>query len=539
MCPLWAEFACALKESRKACSGVIRRDRGPMCVKRKHPTETGISSLMSKKNDHRIERGTPDRQSSLNSNIFNSTIWGAETEKFRAFAVTTVDYRHQLLEAILIVKRAAALANGDIGMLDATQARSFAECCDEILGGQWRDQLQLNALFPDGNSFLQTAVDEVLANRSLMIRGLPATDSGVSATVSQIQLNQKREHVLQLALRIAIAAALRNLQNGLLDLERLLRRKSLEYERSKGGGESNRLDDNHNESNTAKQLNQFAVNIQHSLKRLNETIQNFLLAGGNSTGYSTNDEFSKAFFQRLTTAFNVKLQQNLADTNAYSNLSQTDLLELSSVLKMLALELQRICQKLRPEIIDRLPQSPSSLKRKISSSGRAPQVMIETIMGDKIVAGPLKEETVFNHAAEGERSHEQERSGTAGITGMFPKGAAVEATSENDDDNQKSVSMLPLDTLHMTALDLLGCDAVVTACAQQSSEEFNQLSPLMAKALLSCVDALGRSLIVFNIKTLNAMRPDNTSIEVDNAKNLPKTASLHASLPSPGMNREV
>ncbi|HEY9682597.1 MAG TPA: lyase family protein [Oculatellaceae cyanobacterium] len=497
---------------------------------------------MAKKNDYRAERGTPDRQSLLNGNLFNSNLWGTETEKFRAFAVTTVDYRHQLLEAILIVKRAAALANADIGMLEATQARSFAECCDEILDGQWRDQLQLNALFPDGNSFLQTAVDEVLANRSLMIRGLPATDSQIAATVSEIQLNQKREHVLQLSLRIAIAAASRNLRNGLLDLERLLRRKSLEYDRFKRRDESNGLDDSHDESQTAKQLNQFAVNIQHSLKRLNETIQNFLLAGNNSTSsteYSTNQEFSKAFFQRLTTACNVKIQQDLADSNAYSNLSQTDLLELSSALKMLALELQRLCQKLRPEIINQFPQSASSLKQKICSSGRAPQVIIETIMGDKIVAGPLKPETVFNQAEKGERGDEQEGSDATATNGMFSKGVSARATPENDDESQKSVSLLPLDTLHMAALDLLGCDAVVTACAHHSPDEFNQLSPLMAKALLSCVDALGRSLIVFNIKTLTAMRPENKSLEVDNAKNYAKTASLQESLPTPGMNREV
>jgi fumarate hydratase class II len=481
-----------------------------------YPTETGILSHMAKKTDYRVERGTPDRQLSFNSNM-----WGTRTETSRAFAVTTVDYRHQLLEALLIIKKTAAQANSEIGALDQTFARTIGQCCDEILAGQWRDQLQLNALFPDGNSFLQTAVDEVLSNRSLMVLGLPADEVSTRTAAAKIQLNQGSQQVLQLALRISIVAGLRILQNGLLDLERLLRRKSLEYERSNmiANGLPG-VESAHSQANISTQLNKFAVNIQRSLKRLNELTQAFLLIGAGGPECGTKQEFTRVFVDKLRTACNIKFQLDASNTQSY--LSQTDLIELSSALKVLAVEIQSICQKLRPEVIERCQDSISPLQSASQAQKETPQVIIETILGDTIIAG------VVGRGGNDARDAVD----SVNIDSNSNKETFYASQEESDAVSKKANFLLPIDALYMAAIDLLGCDAVVTVCTQQTPDEFTQLSPLIAKALLSCIDSVGRSLFVFNIKTLAGLRPPKPQDNTDASSNLTKAPTAPIAQPT-------
>ena len=66
-------------------------------------------------------------------------VWGIHTARaLENFPITGVPLAHfpELVRALAMVKKAAALANRDLGTLDAGLAAAFASACDEIIAGR-------------------------------------------------------------------------------------------------------------------------------------------------------------------------------------------------------------------------------------------------------------------------------------------------------------------------------------------------------------------------------------------------------------------
>ena len=52
----------------------------------------------------------------------------------------------ELIRALACVKKAAALANGELGVLDAERCSAITRACDEIIEGKWRDQFPVDVI---------------------------------------------------------------------------------------------------------------------------------------------------------------------------------------------------------------------------------------------------------------------------------------------------------------------------------------------------------------------------------------------------------
>ena len=70
-------------------------------------------------------------------------LWGAQTERSRRnFPIGTQRFAPHFIAAFALVKKACALANAELGNLDAARATLIAAACDEIIAGR------LDAEFP-------------------------------------------------------------------------------------------------------------------------------------------------------------------------------------------------------------------------------------------------------------------------------------------------------------------------------------------------------------------------------------------------------
>ncbi|MGG8406589.1 lyase family protein, partial [Streptomyces sp. 12297] len=69
--------------------------------------------------------------------------WGVHTlratENFPITGTPISTYPH-LIDALAAVKEAAALANGELGLLETTKAAVIVAACQEIRGGELHDQ---------------------------------------------------------------------------------------------------------------------------------------------------------------------------------------------------------------------------------------------------------------------------------------------------------------------------------------------------------------------------------------------------------------
>ena len=70
-------------------------------------------------------------------------LWGAQPQRsLQFFAISTERMPEELVAALVEVKRAAAIANRDLGLLDRTKAQAIVSAADEVLDGRHREKFR-------------------------------------------------------------------------------------------------------------------------------------------------------------------------------------------------------------------------------------------------------------------------------------------------------------------------------------------------------------------------------------------------------------
>ena len=298
---------------------------------------------MNKKGEFRFE------QDSLGEmQIPIGAYWGIRTARARdAFAINGLKPHPKIVDGTVLTKKAAALANGQIGILTAQVSRSIVQAADEVLNGQWRDQFVVDP-YQVGGSFSHNAnVNEVLANRAAEILGSSAGTYALVHPDNHVNLGQSANDVFPTAMRLAILLMLRELEPVLLDLERLLRRKSLEFDKVVKVGRTHLRDSA--PITLGQEFNAYGSSVERSYRRIVEASHSLfeLNIGGTSVGTGLNAD--PAYISLVVEKLSQLAGLQLKPAEDYFRLTQSmaDFVEFSSGLKELAVELNKIANDIR------------------------------------------------------------------------------------------------------------------------------------------------------------------------------------------------
>ena len=105
--------------------------------------------------------------------------WGIHTQRaIKNFTVSGIpDGAHEaLIRAYAVVKRACAIANAELGLIDTRKAEALEQACEEIEHGALADQFPVDVLQGGAGTSLNMNMNEVIANRALEICGRPRGD---------------------------------------------------------------------------------------------------------------------------------------------------------------------------------------------------------------------------------------------------------------------------------------------------------------------------------------------------------------------------
>ena len=112
------------------------------------------------------------------------------------------------VNAVVWIKRSAALTHKETGRLEARLADAVVKAADEILGGQHRDQFIVDVYQAGAGTSHNMNVNEVLANRANELLGAAR---GVYAPVhpnDHVNMAQSTKDVIPTAMRLAVLATL-------------------------------------------------------------------------------------------------------------------------------------------------------------------------------------------------------------------------------------------------------------------------------------------------------------------------------------------
>ena len=160
-----------------------------------------------------------------------SCYWGAQTARSLAnFKIGHELMPRELIRAFGILKKAAALANAEIGALDSRLAELISRAADDVIDGRLDDQFPLVVWQTGSGTQTNMNVNEVIANRAIEFAGGVLGSKDPVHPNDDVNRSQSSNDTFPTAMYMA---ASESLSHGLLPalghLEVGLRRKGLEF----------------------------------------------------------------------------------------------------------------------------------------------------------------------------------------------------------------------------------------------------------------------------------------------------------------------
>ena len=158
--------------------------------------------------------------------------WGATTQRaVDAFPISGWRHLDVFIDAFVMLKKAAALGNRDLGALDAEMAETIVGACDDILDGKLRDQFPVDVFQMGAGTSIHMNVNEVLANRANERLGHALGSGGPVSANDHVNFGQSTNDCFPTATRLAVLLALRDqLSEPLGDLENALSAKATDFD---------------------------------------------------------------------------------------------------------------------------------------------------------------------------------------------------------------------------------------------------------------------------------------------------------------------
>lgn len=156
--------------------------------------------------EYRVERDTMGEVK-----VPADKLWGAQTERsFENFKIgPAASMPREIILAFAYLKKAAALANHELGVLDQEKCKLIAQVCDEILAGQHADMFPLVIWQTGSGTQSNMNMNEVVANRAQQLLGKPL---GEAATFihpnDDVNKSQSSNDTFPTAMHIAAVSAL-------------------------------------------------------------------------------------------------------------------------------------------------------------------------------------------------------------------------------------------------------------------------------------------------------------------------------------------
>jgi aspartate ammonia-lyase len=331
-------------------------------------TETGVEILT------RIARAISRRISSVNPKVANLSApyqsgrmrtehdflgtrevhyedyYGIQTLRaLENFNITGVllDFYPVLIEALAIVKLAAAKANQDLGLLPRPVGEAIAQACTEIMKGKLHSHFVVDMIQGGAGTSTNMNANEVIANRALEILGYEKGAYRYCHPNDHVNLSQSTNDAYPTAVKIALINATQKLIEVLLELIESFRNKAKAFSHVIKMGRTQLQDAV--PMTLGQEFEAYAVTLSEEVQRLTQNAKLFLEvnmgATAIGTGINVHPDYSDKCVAHLReiTGLDIVLAENLVEATQDAGA----FVMYSSAVKRLAIKLSKICNDLR------------------------------------------------------------------------------------------------------------------------------------------------------------------------------------------------
>ena len=275
--------------------------------------------------------------------------WGAQTQRsIENFAIGEQKQPKEVIYAFAHLKRAAALANADLGLLSREVADSIVQSCDLIIKGKLDDNFPLSVWQTGSGTQTNMNLNEVIANKSIEILGGELGSKTPVHPNDDVNKGQSSNDTYPTAMHIAALVAIENkLLPEMKEFYESLSKKEDDFEDIIKIGRTHLQDAT--PITLGQEFSTYAYQIKDNIERLEYALKELrcLAIGGTAvgTGLNTHEEFDIRVCQELSSSLDTKF---MAAENKFSQMAAHDVLvNISSILKTLAVSCMTIANNIR------------------------------------------------------------------------------------------------------------------------------------------------------------------------------------------------
>ncbi len=280
----------------------------------------------------------------------NQAYYGIQTmraiENFNISGVS-LNFYPVLVEALVMVKKAAAKANHELGLLDKGIADAIIAACTDIQNGKYQFHFVVDMIQGGAGTSTNMNANEVIANRALEIMGRKKGEYEYCHPNNHVNLSQSTNDAYPTAIKIALINNNLGLIESLRQLIQSFKQKGDEFSAVLKMGRTQLQDAV--PMTLGQNFMAWGTTLEEEVERLEENVRLFLEinmgATAIGTGINSDPEYADKVVAHLRdiTGMDLKNAENLVEATQDTG----SFVMYSSAIKRLAVKLSKISNDLR------------------------------------------------------------------------------------------------------------------------------------------------------------------------------------------------
>jgi aspartate ammonia-lyase len=146
------------------------------------------------------------------------------------FPITGYRIHEELIKAMAIVKKSAALANMEVKQLNTRLGEAIVAAAEEIVAGKWHDQFIVDPIQGGAGTSINMNTNEVIANRALELLGEAKGDYFKLSPNTHVNMAQSTNDAFPTAIHIATLSMINQLLVTMKELKATFETKAIEFD---------------------------------------------------------------------------------------------------------------------------------------------------------------------------------------------------------------------------------------------------------------------------------------------------------------------
>lgn len=263
------------------------------------------------------------------------------------FHITGLSMHPEIINSLAYIKKAAAITNCEVGMLDKPIANAIVKACDEILDGKMHDAFIVDPIQGGAGTSLNMNANEVIANRAIEIMGGQKGDYHIVNPNDHVNCGQSTNDVIPTAGKMTSLRLLKNLKKELLRLHKALTEKADEFDHVIKMGRTQMQDAV--PIRLGQEFKAYSVAVMRDIHRMEKAMDEMrtLNMGGTAvgTGINADENYLKRIVPNLSEIADMEFVQAFDLIDATQNLDP--FVAVSGAVKACAVTLSKIANDLR------------------------------------------------------------------------------------------------------------------------------------------------------------------------------------------------